>query len=118
EQQEVTHRDGGHRKGQKNRTPPFERFVQQGLELHAIPLLIEKFFQIFSRRKAVSLAGDNQNAKVLVISQRAKQLHHFVMKLRVHGVFLVGPVQGDGDDIVFTIDENRFVIRHYGFLLF
>src|SRR4029434_9679054 len=35
------------------------------------------------------------------------------MKLRAHRVFFLRPVQSHGDDVVFTIDENRFVIRHY-----
>jgi hypothetical protein len=88
--------------------------VQQGFELHAVSLLIEKLLQVFARREAVSCAGDHQNTQVFVISQPAQQLHHFVMELGVHGVFLVGPIQGDGDNVVFAIDENGFVIRHYG----
>src|SRR4029453_5234578 len=63
----VHHRDGRHGKRTENSDAPFERFIQQGFKFHAIPLFKEKFLQVFSRREAISLPSNDQNAKVLVI---------------------------------------------------
>jgi hypothetical protein len=56
------------RKGALDSHAPLERLVQQALELHAVALLVEKFFQIFTGGKTFACAGEDKHAQILVES--------------------------------------------------